>query len=185
MAQAFVGVGSNIDPDRNVLEALRRLAGHTRIAGISTVYRTPALGRSEQADYYNCVLRVDTELAPVGLKRLLNRIESDMGRRRTCDKYAARNIDLDLLVYDDLVLATSELVIPDPDILSRAFLAAGLNELAPGMLLPRWGRTISAIAADLPTGSLRRLGAFTASLRAAIQGTSAGTDSGDTSGSQK
>ena len=90
MARAFISVGSNIDPGRNVLEAVRRLACHARLSGISTVFRSAAVGRPEQSDYYNCVIAVDTELSPIEFKRLLNGIERDLGRLRTSDKYADR-----------------------------------------------------------------------------------------------
>ena len=169
MARAFISVGSNIDPDRNVVEAVRRLVSHAKLSGISTVLRTAAVGRPEQADYYNCVIAVNTELPPMELKRLLNAIERDLGRLRTSDRWAARCIDLDLIVYGHLVSASPELTVPDPDILKRNFLAAGLCELAPTMQLPGWSRGVSSVAAELGTDGLTPLHAYTARLRAAVQ----------------
>ena len=79
MARAFIGVGSNIDPERNVLLGIQRLAQHVRVAGVSTVYRTAPIGRPEQADYYNCVVAVETALPPLELSQLLHEIERELG----------------------------------------------------------------------------------------------------------
>lgn len=169
MARAFIGVGSNIDSERNVLLGIQRLAQHVRVAGVSTVYRTAPIGRPEQADYYNCVVAVETALPPLELSQLLHEIERELGRRRTDDRYAARCIDLDLIVYDDLVLHSAELKVPDPDILTRAFLAAGLCELAPTLVLPDSGRSVSEVAAELQTSGLTPLPSYTTRLREVVR----------------
>jgi 2-amino-4-hydroxy-6-hydroxymethyldihydropteridine diphosphokinase len=169
MPRAFVCVGSNIEPARHVLQAVVRLCGFARVVGVSTVYRTAAINRPEQPDYYNCVIDLDTELPPLEVKRLLNEVEQEMGRQRSRDKYAARCIDLDLVVYDGLVSSTPELTIPDPDILSRAFLAAGLCELAPTMVLPGSERSIGAVAAELGADELMPVPWYTKQLRQAVR----------------
>src|SRR5512140_3137559 len=175
MARVFIGVGSNISPAENVSRAVRSVAEDFPVAGISTVYRTPAEGRPEQPDYYNCVIEIDTEVPPLELKRRLRSIEETFGRRRSADKYAARPIDLDVIMYDDLVLQTGDLTLPDPDIMSRPYLAAGLAELAPALILrlPGSEMTIEQIRNQIsPPASAKMIGLieYTEALRHDVLG---------------
>jgi 2-amino-4-hydroxy-6-hydroxymethyldihydropteridine diphosphokinase len=166
MARAFVSVGSNIDAAAHVRRAIEMLAQKTRVAAISMVYLTDALGRPEQDPYYNCVVEIDTDVPPRVVKRsLLRPIEDQLGRERTEDKYAPRTIDLDLIAYGDAVLEADGIRLPDPDILERPFLAVPLCELAPGWVLPGSRRTIDEIAARLPLTGMRPLARYTAELR--------------------
>jgi 2-amino-4-hydroxy-6-hydroxymethyldihydropteridine diphosphokinase len=166
MARAFIGIGSNIDPAENVRAAIRSLARQARLVGISTVYLTEALGRPDQPPYYNCVVEVETDVPPAELKfGLLRSIENGLGRQRTEDRYAARAIDLDLLVYGDLVLDMEGMRLPDPDILQRPFLAIPLFELAPDMVLVGYGLRISKVAASLTQDGMQPLKDYTRSLR--------------------
>lgn len=166
MARAFIAVGSNIEPTDNVIAGIARLAQEVHVAGISTVYRTVALGRPGQPDYFNCVVEIQTELPPMEVKHdLLYPIEKHLGRERGNDKYAPRPIDLDLIVYADTVMDTEELRLPDPDILERPFLAIPLRELAPDLVLPAWGLSIAEVAARLPKDGLHPLEDYTRLLR--------------------
>jgi len=158
--QAFIGVGSNIDPEINIPHALDLLRQSVRITGISTFYRTPALGREDQPPFYNGVVAVDTELPPCELKFAeLRRIEERLGRWRGADRYAPRTIDLDLILYDDLVIEDEDLILPDPEIAQRAFLAVPLCELAPALVLPD-GRAVCNIVEELSAQSLEALPEF-------------------------
>jgi len=169
VARAFVSVGSNIKPAQNVRQAILRLALQTRIVAVSTVYCTGAVGRPEQPPYYNCVAEIETEAPPLVLKQqVLRRIEADLGRERGDDKYAPRTIDLDLVVYDDLVIETDDLTLPDPQIVRRPFLAIPLCELAPGLTLPGLNRSMEEVAAALPRNSMKPLENYTLHLRREI-----------------
>ncbi len=169
MVRAFVSVGSNIDPENNIRSALHLLGEQAVIWAVSTVYMTEPIGPGRQPSFYNCVVEIDTVLPPLDLKyRLLRRVEASLGRVRTADRYAARTIDLDLILYNDTVLKGDELILPDPDILERPFLAAGLRELAPGLILPGSGVSIEAAAARLPTEALKPLERFTEQIRKEI-----------------
>lgn len=165
MARAFVGVGSNVEPAKNMRRALRRLARETQVVALSTVYETEPEGRPEQPHYYNCVVEIETEAAPAELKRKLREIEESLGRMRTADKYAPRTIDLDLLAHDELFIQTPELTLPDPDVATRAYLATGLSELAPALMLPGIASTPSQLANRLPKRGMRELPEYTAALR--------------------
>jgi 2-amino-4-hydroxy-6-hydroxymethyldihydropteridine diphosphokinase len=162
MAHAFIALGSNIAPAKNVARALRRLAQHGPLLGLSTVYRTAPEGRPEQSWYYNCIVLLETQVPPAQLKAdVLRPIEHDLGRVRTADKYAPRTIDLDLVLYDDLVVASDDLTLPDPRIAERAFLARGLCELAPDLTVPGTAHRIATIAAELPISGMAPLPRFT------------------------
>ena len=169
MACAFIGIGSNIEPAKNVRAAIHTIARQTRLVGISMVYLTDALGHPEQPPYYNCVAEIETGASPAEIKYgLLRNIENILGRRRTEDKYAPRTIDLDLIVYDDLTIDAEGIRLPDPDILERPFLAIPLFELAPDLVLPGYGMRISEIAAKLPLEGMKPLNDYTMLLREEI-----------------
>ncbi len=171
MARAFVAVGSNINAPANVRAALRALAERVTVSRISTVYQTEPEGRPEQPLFYNCVIEIETEIPPLELKsRVLRPIEEALGRQRTSDKYAPRTIDLDLIIYDDLVLKSSDLVLPDPEISSRFFLAVPLSELAPSLTLPGTTLRVSRAAAAFARNKAQPLKPYTALLRRDIRG---------------
>lgn len=166
MARAFIGLGSNIDPERNMREALRMLSSMVPVQGISTVYRTEPIGGPGQQCYYNCVVQIETRISPRELKMtVLRAVEDRLGRVRGKDKYAARTIDLDLLLYGDLVLREAGLELPDPDIMVRPFLANGLFELLPDLVLPGSGIPIAEAARRLNEPALQPLDAYTALLK--------------------
>ncbi|HUI46948.1 MAG TPA: 2-amino-4-hydroxy-6-hydroxymethyldihydropteridine diphosphokinase [Nitrospirota bacterium] len=166
MTRAFIGVGSNIEPAKNTEKAIRMLARETQVVGVSMVYLTEAEGRTGQPPYYNCVVEIETDLPPAELKhRILRGIEAMLGRIRTEDKYADRTIDLDLLLYDDLAMASGDLTLPDPDIVRRPFLAVPLRELIPGSTLPGTGLCIDDIAASLAGNPMKPLANYTEQIR--------------------
>lgn len=166
MTRIFIGIGSNIEPAANVRAALHALASEARLHDISTVYLTEALGAAHQPPYYNCVAEIGTEASPREVKfGMLRGIEERLGRRRTADKYAPRPIDLDLIVYGDLVLDEGDLRLPDPDILQRPFLAIPLRELAPELVLAGYDLRIGEVAARQSPQGMQPLEDFTRLLR--------------------
>ena len=166
MARAFIAIGSNINPAENVRKAIVLLARQEKLTGISMVYRTEPLGRPEQPRYYNCVVEIETGIAPADLKQnLLRPIEDALGRTRTADKYASRTIDLDLIVYDDLTLDTEDIKLPDPQILTRPFLALPLFELAPDLVLAGLNLSIREAAAMISREGMVPLVDYTELLR--------------------
>jgi 2-amino-4-hydroxy-6-hydroxymethyldihydropteridine diphosphokinase len=164
LVRAYVGVGANVEPAANVRRALAMLARRERLVSVSTVYRTAALGRPEQPDYYNCVVALDTETPPLVLQReVLREIEAALGRVRGPDRCAARPIDLDLLAYDDVLLHTEELTLPSPEIGERAFVALPLAELAPSLPLP--AGSAAEVGAGFTAAGMVPLPDYTALLR--------------------
>jgi 2-amino-4-hydroxy-6-hydroxymethyldihydropteridine diphosphokinase len=158
MQRAFVAIGSNADPANNVRRAVHLLKRLTRMAGISTVYLTEPEGPPGQPPYYNFVVEVETDLAPLDMKfQLLRPIETALGRVRTGDAFAARPIDLDLILYDEVIMNTADLTLPDPQIFRRSFVAIPLAELAPELIPPGTSTTIARVAAAMETRGMTPL----------------------------
>lgn len=172
MTRVFVAVGSNINPEANLRAALRALDRFAPVVAVSTVYRTRAEGPSGQPDFYNCVVELRTRTPPRALKfGVLRPIEAELGRRRSADKYAPRTIDLDLILHGRSVLEAEDLVLPDPQIPRRPFLAIPLAELAPGLLRPGARRRVGerALRPVRPASyGMRPLRACTDRLRADV-----------------
>ena len=138
---AYVAVGSNVNPEKHVPDALVRLKNALRVKGISTHYRTvPLKNRHEQDDYLNGVWQLETEMRPEELKRFFRDLERLSGRIHNNDRYASRTLDLDLLLWDQL--RDSDLELPHPDILKRPFLFVPLLELDPGLQWPLTGHLL-------------------------------------------
>lgn len=166
MTETFISVGSNIAPDTHVPAALRALMRHVTVCGISTMYRTEPLGRPEQASFVNGIWSAVTDRDARSLKYdVLRGIETALGRVRTADAYAARTIDLDIVVFGDAVLDEDGLVIPDPDILERPFLAIPLLELKPDLRLPGSGVVLAQHPVCMQTGAMTALPELTKQLK--------------------
>ena len=163
---AFVAVGSNLEPQRHLSRAIDRLQQHVRVAAVSTVYRTDPLDRPEQPPFLNAVWQIETSMEARALKfDVLRAIEAELGRVRTDDRYAARTIDLDVILCGRAVIDAPDLQIPDPDIRRRPFIAIPLLELAPDLVLPDTGEPLAAIAAGLDASGLEPRVELTAGLR--------------------
>ena len=170
MARVFVGVGSNLDPERNVERAIERLLRDMRIVDISTFYRTEPVGHREAPHFVNGMIEAETDLRPADLKRtVLQTIEAELGRQRTADRNADRTIDLDLVLYGDLVMSDADLVVPDPDLPRRAFLAFPLFELAPDLDIPGAGISVRSLTQTLDTSQMQPLEDLTAKLRRKLE----------------
>ncbi len=129
---AFVSVGSNIEPERNIVRALEALQDATRVSSSSTFYRTEPIGRPGQPSFVNGVWRIDTTMGPKRIREaLLAPVEQRLGRVRTADKFAPRTIDLDLILYNDLALEDEVLCLPHPDLV-RSFVCVPIRELLDG-----------------------------------------------------
>ena len=148
---AYIFLGSNVDRDKNYLEALRRLAALGQVRRVSSVYETAPIGSCCEY-FYNGAARLATPMTARELKRALRRIEAELGRVRRADRNAPRTIDLDLALFNQERRDDPYLPLPDPLILERPFMAQALAELNPGYMLPGDGRTLAQIAASLRSG---------------------------------
>jgi 2-amino-4-hydroxy-6-hydroxymethyldihydropteridine diphosphokinase len=134
---AFLGLGSNVgDRGSNLRAAIARIGNIAAIEQTSNVYETEPVGHKDQPDFWNLVVRCSTDLPARELMHKLIEIEQSMGRERTF-KNAPRNIDIDILLYDDVIMSDSDLQIPHPRMSERAFVLKPLLELAPDLVDPR------------------------------------------------
>lgn len=165
MARAFISVGSNIEPEKNVARAVLALADRVVFNTISTVYLNESVERVGDPLFYNCVIEIETDLLPEILKRdVLESVESDLGRARSEDKNAPRTIDLDVIVYED----EGRLLEVDPDITKKAFIAVPLAEIAPDLVID--GCRMSDAAAQFSNHGMTALTEYTKLLRRSVFG---------------
>lgn len=155
---AYVALGANLgDPAEQVLRALAELGRlpDTRLVARSSLYLSKPVGFLDQPDYVNAVAALRTRLTPRTLLDHLLEMETRHGRKRAF-KNAPRTLDLDLLLYDGLVMHEPGLSLPHPRMRERAFVLGPLAEIAPDCPIPGHG-TASACLARVDTGSLTRL----------------------------
>ncbi|MGI2326067.1 MULTISPECIES: 2-amino-4-hydroxy-6-hydroxymethyldihydropteridine diphosphokinase [unclassified Methylococcus] len=141
-SKAYIGLGGNLGNAAETVRTARRAIGAVpgvRELAFSSLYRSAPMGPSDQPDYVNAVMAVATSLAPQALLHALQRIERIHGRVRTGERWGPRTLDLDLLLYDDLVLDTETLRLPHPGIAEREFVLYPLAEIAPDLDIPDRG----------------------------------------------
>lgn len=156
---AYIGLGSNLANPALQIKSARTAI--TQIAGVkelafSSLYHSPPMGPQDQPDYVNAVMRVATGLPPMDLLRCLQRIENDQGRVRKDQRWGARTLDLDVLIYGDRIIELPDLIVPHPGLAERAFVLYPLHEIAPQLLVPGKGR-IADLLAKCPMNELKRL----------------------------
>ena len=149
---AYIALGSNMgDRELNLLRAVAeigRIPGN-RLTGLSGFYDTDPVGPVQQDRFLNAALRLETELAPEALLAELQRIETNVFRRKRTVAWGPRPMDLDILFYDDLAMAEESLTIPHPRLHERRFVLAPLAELAPNLVHPGLGRRVDDLLASL------------------------------------
>jgi len=156
---AAIALGSNLssqwgDPSANIGEAVLRLDEIGEVRALSSLYETAPVGYTDQPNFTNAALLLETELAPPELMRALLGIERAMGRDRSAavPQKGPRIIDLDLLLVDSVVLDTPELTLPHPAMHQRRFVLEPLAEIAPEMRDPTSGTTVREMLDTLKRG---------------------------------
>jgi len=151
---ASIGLGANLGDTRHTLnaaaEAIAALPG-TTVRARSSLYQSAAWGVTEQPDFVNAVVMIDTALAPLDLLAALHQIEHQHGRARAHEqRWGPRTLDLDILVYGDDRLDLPQLRIPHPHLAERAFALIPLHEISPGLDIPGLGTVEDALLALMP-----------------------------------
>ncbi len=144
MAEVYVAAGSNLEPERHLQLAVAELAREFPGARFSSWYRNRALGL-DGGDFINLVAGFSTGLPVHAVLERLRAIEGRCGRARDAPRRAPPSIDLDLLLYGDLVCEAPGLELPRPDLVRRAYMLGPLAELAPELLHPTAGLTIGEL----------------------------------------
>ncbi len=161
MAIVYAGLGSNLgNKSDNIKKALDMLdmADNVSVLAVSSLYETEPEGYEDQDWFLNAAAQLKTTLSPVGLLKLFKEIEQAIGRQKSV-KWGPREIDLDLLLYDELSFESPDLVVPHPRMHERAFVLAPLAEIAEDVLHPVLDKTIGILLAELQTAkSVKRIG---------------------------
>jgi 2-amino-4-hydroxy-6-hydroxymethyldihydropteridine diphosphokinase len=140
VVRVYVSIGSNIEREPNIRVAVRALGERFGALTLSRVYESRPIG-FEGENFYNLVAAFDTDLSPETVIANLHDIERQLGRERGASRFSSRTIDLDLLLYGDLVRRDAELRVPRPEITEYACVLRPLAELAPGLIHPETGLT--------------------------------------------
>lgn len=160
MERVYIGLGSNLaEPREQLRGALRALAAvpSSRLVAVSSLYASDPLGPPDQPRYNNAVAALDTSLAPLDLLNALQAIERAQGRERKAERWGPRTLDLDILLFGDLLLDEPRLTVPHYHLHARAFVLYPLAEIAPANLQLSDGRNLADLLAACPFEGLERL----------------------------
>lgn len=141
MAAVYLGIGSNINAERNLRMGITELRRRFGALELSTAYRSKAVG-FEGEDFLNLVVGLSCDASPEEIERSIDEIHSLAGRRRGEEKFASRPLDIDLLLYDELVRESPRPCLPRADILAYSFVLRPLAEIAPTLRHPVTGQTM-------------------------------------------
>ncbi|MGK7346673.1 MAG: 2-amino-4-hydroxy-6-hydroxymethyldihydropteridine diphosphokinase [Candidatus Nitrospinota bacterium M3_3B_026] len=142
----YLGVGGNIEPEKNIKAGLEMLKSRFNVKAASPMYRSTAWGvKDEQPDYLNLAVMAETGKDLFGVRAEIRWIEELLGRRRTLDRFAPRTLDIDLLLYDDLVLDDEGGRLPHPQLLTQQFVYLPMMDIAPGVVVPGTGAALKDI----------------------------------------
>ncbi|WP_072891150.1 2-amino-4-hydroxy-6-hydroxymethyldihydropteridine diphosphokinase [Ornithinibacillus halophilus] len=151
MNRAFIALGTNIEPRKDYLnQAINILDKNESIMVInkSSIYETEPMGYTEQADFLNMVIEVETPLQAMELLLYLQTIEQRLGRKREV-RFGPRTIDLDILLYNEENIKMEQLQVPHPRMHERAFVLIPLHEIAPEKNVPCIGKTVHELLNEL------------------------------------
>ena len=161
MSIAWLGLGSNVNAENNIRAGIKELEDKFVKVSLSPVYTSTAVG-FDGDDFINLVARVETEMHPLELREYLRELEDRYGRIRDVPKFSDRSLDIDILLYDDLVLRSPVLDTPRGEIMKFAHVLKPLADLEPELIHPKELRSMADIweSSGLDDGCLRLLPGF-------------------------
>ena len=145
---AYIGIGSNVGVQINKIDFAVELINESpycEVTAVSSIYESLPYGQIEQEDFFNAVIEIKTYFEPKDLFHFLKSIEKQVGRK-LAEKWGPREIDLDILFYDDLIYSDEDIKIPHKDMLNRDFVVVPLIEIAPDLIHPELHKKISEIS---------------------------------------
>ena len=154
MARIYISIGSNIEREKNIRAALGVLRAQFANLRCSSVYESEPVG-FQGNNFFNAVVACDTAQSVHEVARCLAQIETQHGRVRAGERFADRSLDLDLLLYDALVVQERDIKLPRAEILVNAFVLCPLAEIAPDEHHPLVGKTYAALWNDFPRAAQR------------------------------
>jgi len=155
MPIGFISIGSNIDKEIHIPSSINALKKQFDQVLCSSLYETEAVG-FEGDDFHNLIVQFTSKLEVKAIAKILRQIELDHGRTRDSRKYAARTLDLDLILYGDLILTDGRLQIPRDEIEKYAFVLEPLAEIAPDLLHPVSHKSYSQLWNDYDKKGLQQ-----------------------------
>ncbi|MDX2418814.1 MAG: 2-amino-4-hydroxy-6-hydroxymethyldihydropteridine diphosphokinase [Xanthomonadales bacterium] len=147
MSTAWLGLGSNVNADTHIRAGICELEKDFKNVSLSPVYSSTAVG-FDGDDFINLVARVETQMQPLELREYLRKLEDRFGRKRNVAKFSDRSLDIDILLYDDLVLLSPVLEIPRAEILKFSHVLKPLMDLEPDLIHPAERRSMADIWAS-------------------------------------
>jgi 2-amino-4-hydroxy-6-hydroxymethyldihydropteridine diphosphokinase len=149
MHTATILLGSNINPEENINEAILRIMQECEWLQSSQIWETEAIG-SDGPDFLNTAIVIETPLLKNELKyNVLRKIEKELGREREGNKYAPRTIDLDIILFDDKVI--------DQDLWQRSFIASPISDIYPDLRQPGHKKTLLQVSRELQSSAFARI----------------------------
>jgi 2-amino-4-hydroxy-6-hydroxymethyldihydropteridine diphosphokinase len=155
---AYLSLGSNIgDRSKNLKEAIARIEQNPEcmIAAVSSFYETKPYGYAEQDNFINAVIKIETDLQLVELFNFIKNIEKEMGRLQRV-KWGPRELDIDILFFNDEIRKSDELTVPHKGIIERDFVLIPLKEIAPDLIHPELVQKISDICKTIKENNIIR-----------------------------
>jgi 2-amino-4-hydroxy-6-hydroxymethyldihydropteridine diphosphokinase len=159
MPTAYISIGSNIERDINIPSSLNALTQCFGTLVVSSVYESEPIGFAGAA-FYNLVVAFDSELEVKAVAKKLRQIELEHGRTREAQKFSARTLDLDLILYGDLIISDGRLQIPRDEIERYAFVLEPLAEIAPKLIHPLRGKSYAQLWQAFDKSALKQQKVF-------------------------
>jgi 2-amino-4-hydroxy-6-hydroxymethyldihydropteridine diphosphokinase len=154
MKNVFLQTGSNLGDRKGHLEyAIHQLEQISKLSDFSSVYQSEPWGFDSSSPFLNQCLIIETGLSPIELLEFIKLTERNTGRKNTGNNYQDRELDIDILFYDDLIIKEEKLIIPHPRLHLRAFTLKPLLEIAPDFIHPVFNKTINELFYDCPDKS--------------------------------
>jgi len=156
---AYIGLGSNlsepIEQVKNAINKIEKIA-QSQVVTVSSLYLSKPMGPQDQDDYINAVLALETSLSAIELLNTLQAIENEAGRVRKENRWGARILDLDIILFGDEVINSERLTIPHYGMVEREFVLLPLVEIAPSLLLPD-GKSVKLLCQNIANNAMVKL----------------------------